>query len=90
MRISRISLERYLELTGKADSDVDYLDVGHSWFASADGRVLGRVVLNPADDLWDAIAEFATSNGWATAEVDSREFPTLRRAEQSLVSFMAG
>ena len=90
MKISRISLERYLELTGKADRDVDYLDVGHSWFASSDGCVLGRVVLNPAGDLWDAIAEFATSNGWAPVDVDAREFATLRRAEQSLVSYMAG
>ena len=90
MRISRISLDRYLELTGKADSQVDYLEVGHSWFASADGRALGRVVLNPSDHLWDAIAEFATTNGWAPVDVDPREFPTLRRAEQSLVSFMSG
>lgn len=89
MSISRISRECYLQLADQADSSPDDLEVGHSWFASADACVLGRVVLNPANHLWHAIAAVATANGWAEVDVDQREFATLRAAEQQLTKFMA-
>jgi hypothetical protein len=89
MSISRISRECYLRLAGQADSDSDDLEVGRSWFASVDACVLGRVVFNPASQLWHAIAAVATANGWAEIDVDQHEFATLRSAERRLVAYMA-